>query len=145
VVCQFGLMFVPDKPLAMREMRRVLRSGGTLPLTTWDDIARNPASQLLDELAFAELPADPPMFMQVPFSMPDPAELRALADAAGFTRVTVETVAKSGEASSAADLAIGFVRGNPLWNQLVERDIDAHGVQQRFADGLRRTFGDAPC
>jgi ubiquinone/menaquinone biosynthesis C-methylase UbiE len=145
VVCQFGLMFVPDKLLALREMRRVLRPGGTLLLATWDDLARNPASKLLHELAFAELPADPPMFMRVPFSMPDTGELHALTEAAGFAGVRIETVAKTGEASSAGDLAIGFVRGNPLWNQLVERGIDADRFEQRVADALRRTFGDTPC
>lgn len=41
VVCQFGRMFVPDKPLAMREMRRVLRKGGRLLLDTWDHLDRN--------------------------------------------------------------------------------------------------------
>src|SRR5262245_40396331 len=29
VVCQFGLMFVPDKAAAFREARRVLREGGS--------------------------------------------------------------------------------------------------------------------
>jgi ubiquinone/menaquinone biosynthesis C-methylase UbiE len=145
VVCQFGLMFVPDKPRALREMRRVLRRGSTLLLSTWDDLARNPASKLLHELAFAELPTDPPLFMRVPFSMPDPVELRALVEAAGFANVRVDTTALVADASSAADLAVGFVRGNPLWNQLVERGIDADAFQARVEDGLRRAFGHAPC
>lgn len=145
VACQFGLMFVPDKARAAGEMRRVLRRGGTLLLSTWDDRANNPASQALQELAFAELPADPPNFMLTPFSMPDPVALEALFAAAGFSSVHVETVAMTGTASSADDLATGFVRGNPLWNQLVERAIDADAFQARVAERLRRDFGDAPC
>jgi len=145
VACQFGLMFVPDKPLALREMRRVVRRGGMLLLSTWDDLSRNIASAMLHDLALAELPADPPTFMQAPFSMPDPIALRALVEAAGFATVQVETVARIGEATSAADLAIGMVRGNPLWNQLVERGIDADDFEVRVADALRRTFGDVPC
>jgi ubiquinone/menaquinone biosynthesis C-methylase UbiE len=145
VACQFGLMFMPDKPVALRHMRRVLRRGGALLLSTWDDITRNPASKLLHELACAALPADPPTFMSTPFSMPDPSVLRALVEAAGFSTVRVDTVALIGEASSAADLATGFVRGNPLWNQLVERGIDAGAFQARVEDGLRRAFGDTPC
>jgi len=145
VACQFGLMFVPDKPLALREMRRVLRGGGTLLLTTWDDIARNPATTVVHELAFAELPADPPTFLRTPFSMPDPSLVKGLVEAAGFATVRIDTVAQIGEATSAADLAIGLVRGNPLWNQLVERGIDADGFEVRVADALRRAFGDTPC
>jgi ubiquinone/menaquinone biosynthesis C-methylase UbiE len=145
VACQFGLMFVPDKPRALREMRRVLRPGGMLLLSTWDGLPRNPATELLHALACAELPADPPTFMLTPFSLPDPVALRALIAAAGFATIRVDTVAVVGEASSAADLAVGFVRGNPLWNELVERGIDPAAFQARVEQALRDGFGDAPC
>lgn len=143
VACQFGLMFVPDKPLAARELHRVLRPGGTLLLSTWDALANNPGTHALHELAFAEMPENPPTFMLTPFSMPDPAALRALF--AAFSDVRVDTVAMTAEASSAADLATGFVRGNPLWHQLVERGIDAAAFEARVAERLRAQFGDAPC
>lgn len=36
VLCQQGLQFFPDKPLALREMRRVLDRGGRLALSVWN-------------------------------------------------------------------------------------------------------------
>ena len=38
VLCQQGFQFFPDKPLAMREMRRVLDRGGRLALSVWSGI-----------------------------------------------------------------------------------------------------------
>ncbi len=145
VVCQFGLMFVPDKLLAVREMRRVLRPGGTLLLNTWDAIENNPATLALQSLAFATFPNDPPLFMKTPFSMPDPQMLVDLAREAGFAQARVETVAKIGEAESARHLTTGLVRGNPLWNQLVERGVDAPAFEAAVEDVMTRQFGEAPC
>jgi ubiquinone/menaquinone biosynthesis C-methylase UbiE len=143
IVCAFGLMFVPDKRRALAEMRRVLRPGGTLLLTTWDTLAANPASQVLHEEARATLPSDPPTFMAIPFSMHDPGELRALARE--FSEAEVETVGLVADAESAAHIATGFVRGNPLWNQLVERGIDAAALEARVARTLAERYGDRPC
>jgi ubiquinone/menaquinone biosynthesis C-methylase UbiE len=141
VVCQFGLMFVPDKVLALREMKRV---GGKLFLSVWDKLEANPASKLLHELAMSTFPDDPPNFMAAPFSLGDPDELRRLATAAGFTNIEVETVAKIGESISADDFAIGLVRGNPLYSQLVERGHDADAFQRKVAAALAERFGQAP-
>ena len=145
VVCQFGLMFVPDKPLALREMRRVLKKGGTLLLDTWDTFERNEATKVLHELAFATFPDDPPLFMLTPFSLHDRDALRALVVDAGFARVEVETVPHTGVSESAADFAIGMVRGNPLWNQLVERGVDAPAFERAVSAALATRFGDRPC
>jgi SAM-dependent methyltransferase len=143
VVFQFGLMFVPDKARALREVKRVLRPGGTAVISVWDTLANNPASRFFHEHALAAFPDDPPTFMATPFSMGDARELRGLAH--GFGDARVETVAKIGEAESAEDLAIGLVRGNPFWNQLVERGHDAAAFQRSVAAGLAERFGDRPC
>jgi ubiquinone/menaquinone biosynthesis C-methylase UbiE len=41
VVCQFGVMFFPDKSKAFSEARRVLRSGGVFMFNVWDRIEEN--------------------------------------------------------------------------------------------------------
>ncbi|HEY5948367.1 MAG TPA: methyltransferase domain-containing protein [Kofleriaceae bacterium] len=145
VTCQFGLMFVPDKVLALREMRRVLRPGGTLLLSVWDTLELNPATLVLQKLVLETFPDDPPLFFKTPFSMTDATALEALAHEAGFSSVRVDTVGKRGDAESAASLATGLVRGNPLWNQLSERGVDATGFEAKVTAALVREFGDSPC
>src|SRR2546428_13393233 len=45
-VCQFGVMFVPDKAAVMRESYRVLRSGGVFLFNVWDSFEANPFGQI---------------------------------------------------------------------------------------------------
>jgi len=139
VVCQFGLMFVPDKPLAIREMRRVLRPGGVAIAAVWDQLEANPASELLHMTARSTVSSAE--FMAIPFSLGDVAMLRELFG----PDATIETVAKMGESPTAGDLATGFVRGNPLWNQLVEAGIDAEAFQRLIAELLAADYGERPC
>ena len=35
VVCSFGMMHIPDQPQALREIRRVLKTGGQFIMTSW--------------------------------------------------------------------------------------------------------------
>jgi SAM-dependent methyltransferase len=41
VVCQFGVMFFPEKSKAFSEARRVLRPGGVFVFNVWDRIEDN--------------------------------------------------------------------------------------------------------
>ena len=66
VVCQFGLMFVPDKQAAFREVRRVLGEGGLFAFSVWDSMAANPYSRLTHETLARLFPADPPQFLRFP-------------------------------------------------------------------------------
>jgi ubiquinone/menaquinone biosynthesis C-methylase UbiE len=145
VACQFGLMFVPDKLRALCEMRRVLRPGGRLLLSTWDRLERNVATAMLHALAVAAAPDAPADFMLTPFSLHDPEALRALALGAGFAEVRVDTVAVNAHAESAAHLAVGMVRGNPLWHQLAQRGVDAAAFERTVTAELVARYGDRPC
>ena len=44
VICVFGIFFVPDMHVALGELKRVLRTGGTLAITTWGPRLFEPAN-----------------------------------------------------------------------------------------------------
>lgn len=145
VVCQFGLMFVPDKPLALRETRRVLADGGTLLLSTWDSLEKNAFAKMAHEKIASFFPSDPPTFYQVPFSLYDPGALKEMAAVAGFTDVRIEPVAFQGESPSARDLATGLVEGNPVANTVRERKVaQVSEMIEAVASVVAQKFGDRP-
>jgi len=68
VLCRFGYMLLVDPEAALRETRRVLKSGGRVALAVWDDLERNPWMKVLREalvargLAQTTVPEDPRLF-----------------------------------------------------------------------------------
>jgi ubiquinone/menaquinone biosynthesis C-methylase UbiE len=145
VVCQFGLMFFPDKAAGVREARRVLAPGGTYLFNVWDRIDRNAATRIGHDTITSFFPADPPQFYQVPFCLHDVAAMRRLLDEAGFGRVTHATVEKTGESPSAAAAAIGLVEGNPVIGTIMERGPGAlRDIESAVARNVAAELGDHP-
>lgn len=56
VVCVFGIFFVPDMPGAVKELRRTVKPGGKLALTTWGPNFFEPASSAFWESIRREAP-----------------------------------------------------------------------------------------
>ena len=63
VVCQFGVMFFPDRAQAFAEARRVLRPGGAFVFNAWDRIEDNEFADVVTSSLATLFPADPPRFM----------------------------------------------------------------------------------
>ncbi len=125
VVCQFGVMFFPDKVRAHREALRVLRSGGRYLLVSFDRLERNPVPKAAEDAVVALFPEDPPQYMERgPFSYADPALIKRDLLGAGFTDVQVETVALSSRVS-APEAAQGLVLGSPFRAEIERRDPSA--------------------
>jgi ubiquinone/menaquinone biosynthesis C-methylase UbiE len=113
VICQFGIMFFPDKIAANREARRVLRPGGRYLLATFDALEQNPVPKAAGE-AVASLFAQNPRYMERgPFSYTDAQAIEDDLRAAGFADVAIETVAPKTRVN-ARDAAVGIVLGSPF-------------------------------
>jgi ubiquinone/menaquinone biosynthesis C-methylase UbiE len=92
VVMAFVLFHVPEPQAALREVRRVLRAGGTVGLTSWGQDAIVPALEVwTDELDRHGAPADGP-FPARHDLMDTPGKLRGLLDQAGFHQADVRLV-----------------------------------------------------
>lgn len=125
VVCQFGVMFFPDKVRANREALRVLGSGGRYLFVTFDRLELNPVPRAAQDAVVALFPEDPPEYMERgPFSYADPALIEHDLFAAGFTDIELETVALSSRVS-APDAAQGLVLGSPFRSEIERRDPSA--------------------
>lgn len=145
VVCQFGLMFVPDKTAALREARRVLAPGGTYLVSVWDSLERNPFARLAHETINSFFATDPPTFYQVPFSLHDAETLKGMLLEAGFPEIAVDPVSLRGESPSSDELARGLIEGNPIGGAIREREgLDAAKITDAVARVLAREFGDRP-
>jgi len=145
VVCQFGLMFFPDKAVGIREAFRVLKPGGQYLFNVWDTLAKNPIVRITHETAGKFFPNDPPMFYTVPYSLHDPEPTRKMLVEAGFGQIEVTKLAKQGTSPSAAEAAIGLVAGTPILGAIMERGPDSlEAIKRATAAAVATELGDPP-
>lgn len=145
IVCQFGVMFLPDRSTAYRAIREVLQPGGLFLFNAWGDLAANPFAALTAAFSDELFPDDPPAFMRMPFSYSDP-ELaqRELLDA-GFHEVGGETVRFARKVENWAHLARGLILGNPLGAEIAARGGPApDAVIESLAARFETAMGPAP-
>ncbi len=93
VTCGFGLMFFGDRVRALAEMRRVVRPGGVVAVSVWDDLERNRCFATLAELLDREVGVAAGDLLRSPFSLGSTDELDHLLRAAGFQAVQIATEA----------------------------------------------------
>ncbi|RQP23063.1 class I SAM-dependent methyltransferase [Piscinibacter terrae] len=123
VVCQFGVMFFPDRPHAYAEARRVLRPGGTFIFNAWDRIEENEFAHTVTKALATLFPTDPPMFMaRTPHGYHDRVRIAADLAQAGFTTTAlIERVTARSRAASAEVPAMAYCQGTNLRGEIEAR------------------------
>ena len=144
VVCQFGVMFFPDKSKAFSEALRVLASGGMFLFNVWDRIEENEFAEAVSSALESVFPADPPRFLsRTPYGYFEREPLEQDLARGGFTkRPRIDTVARRSRAESPRVPAIAYCQGTPLRNEIEARDPG--GLEQATdaaADAIARRFG----
>jgi ubiquinone/menaquinone biosynthesis C-methylase UbiE len=91
-LCQQGLQQFPDRPAALRDIRRVLVDGGRLALSVWSRIEGNPGMAALVTALERHVGAAAANNRRAPFALSDADALRALLEKAGFQQIEVRTL-----------------------------------------------------
>jgi ubiquinone/menaquinone biosynthesis C-methylase UbiE len=139
VVCQFGVMFFPDKRTAFREILRVLRPGGWFLFSVWGD-RRGSVLQIATTVVGHYLSRAPASLVSPDYS--DIPAVEADLIATCFRSVTAEHVAKRGLSASAYDAAVASCHGG-----LLRAQIDQHApnrldeITAAAAVAITETFG----
>jgi SAM-dependent methyltransferase len=145
IVCQFGVMFFPDKLASSNESFRVLAPGGAYLFVLWDDYAN-----MSDSLVWIAAQTVGDMLGRDPHTLVDPAyfeepTIRANLTAAGFRDVKVDRIARMARAVSARDAALMTVQGSLLRTAIETADPSRLGeVTKAVEQVMLARFGEGP-
>jgi len=144
VVCQFGVMFFPDKPRAFSEARRVLKPAGVFIFNLWDRIEENEFAHVVTLALESVFPQDPPRFMaRTPHGYHERRTVERDLAGGGF-RVAprIDTLAARSRAASARIPAVAYCQGTPLRNEIEARDAARLGeATDAAAEAIAERFG----
>ena len=143
VVCQFGVMFFPDRGKAFREARRVLRNRGTYLFNVWDGLESNKIPRIVSDAAMTIFPDDPPLFLRrTPYGHGDPVAIERDLRSAGFSEVVCGRLEKRGRCPSSSAAASGIVEGTPLRFEIEARDARRlQDVVEAATHALDKAYG----
>jgi ubiquinone/menaquinone biosynthesis C-methylase UbiE len=143
VLCQFGVMFFPDRVASYIEARRVLRNGGSFIFSVWDDIAENEFAKVVTDAIATIFPQSTPSFLErTPHGYHNEETIQRELEAAGFKDIEVETVAAISSAPSPRHVAIAYCQGTPLRNEIESLDASllSHATD-RATEEIALRFG----
>jgi SAM-dependent methyltransferase len=112
VLCQMGLQFIPDKLAAVREMRRVLATGGRAFITVPGP--KPPLFAIMTDALARHLSPEVASFGDLVFSMHDVDELTELMRSAGFRDVDVQAKPKRLRVPAPAEFLWQYIYSTPI-------------------------------
>ncbi len=145
VICQFGLMLVPDKEKALAEIMRVLKKEGRVLFNVWGDSKDNGIWAIGMKVIGSFLGENPIPQNIGPFSMKDESETLQLLERSGFRNIRVDSVKKIGTIESATIAAKGFIEGLPIAKILMQRNQSfIYKIGEALTKELIGQLGDKP-
>lgn len=144
VVCQFGVMFFPEKSRAYSEARRVLRSGGVFIFNVWDRIEENEFADTVTTALETVFPENPPRFLaRTPHGYYDHETIKRDLVNGGFTASPeITTLTARSQAKSFQSPAIAYCQGTPLRNEIEARNASRLGEATGIAaEAIAQQFG----
>jgi SAM-dependent methyltransferase len=142
VVCQFGVMFFPDKQQGFREALRVLRPGGHFVFNVWDSFEANSKSPLriAARIVGTILNRSPVSLLAPPYH--NQAVIRSDLGLAGFVDIGVERVSAPSRAASAREAATVVCHGSRLRTHIDASDpTRLEEITDVVTEALRSRFG----
>ena len=88
VLCQQGLQFFRDRERSAKEIYRILKAGGRLGASVWQDVRSHPLYGALFEAVSNKLEA-PFSAVSLPFSMGEQDEVRSYIASGGFEKIAM--------------------------------------------------------
>ena len=145
IVCQFGVMFFPDRALAYKEIARVLKPGGTFYFNVWDAPEYNELSNTIRSKLFEIFPETPPTFFETPFGNFQIDHHRECLSGAGYEELSISVLPKRSVGDSARHVAMGMMKGSPLTHEILEiNNAEIDSVLDEVAKELESKHGASP-
>ncbi|MFN8521606.1 MAG: class I SAM-dependent methyltransferase [Chloroflexota bacterium] len=141
VLCQFGVMFFPNRAGGFAEARRVLSPDGVFAFNAWDRVEENDLAAAVTAALADIFPTDPPQFMaRTPHGYADTARIGRDLQSAGFQNPPqVTTVTLRGRAETAQQAAIAYCQGTPFRAEIEARDP---GGLERVTEAVAAAISD---
>ena len=145
VVCQFGVMFFPDKKKGLEEMLRVCKPGGTIIFNVWDSLEHNPIIKLAGNIAAGFFESDPPKFLLIPFGYNNIKEITELMQSIGLKDVRSEVVSATIDGNTSESIARGVITGNPMVVEIKARGTaPPEVVVEKVKEAIENEYGIEP-
>lgn len=140
VLCQQGLQFFPDRPKALGEMHRVLRSGGRVAVSVWT--GPSPYFVAMREGLSRYVSPDAAISNAAAFSLGDAAALRNLVEAAGFRNVVVHQVRLTLRLPAPEEFILRHLSAIPAAELVAAADAEAHAALVTHMKAATRAYVD---
>jgi ubiquinone/menaquinone biosynthesis C-methylase UbiE len=122
VLCQLGLQFFPDRPLALREMYRVLAKSGRVALSVFSAIERTPVANAFVHALDQCLGPDASKIKRAEHIFAEAGPIRALLTSEGFVQIGIKTVTQHITFPSVLDYVRFQLTATPIASLLSDRN-----------------------